>query len=252
MPLYDPARGPFRAFALHWAHIMLLRYYSTRRVRDRVEVLFSELRMRYPDLEMTAEVGEIAARLTRHNRPSVEEEAMSAEEATERAAVYEELIRITFDGPSPPHQLLAFGFCKLLEWKPSEVVAHCSDTPLRALAEQFITAYVQKTLLAEPRIRSLFAGFRQRMECPVGEVLDEKTPQSHSALRGGVVSDTVLREYYTSTKDPAADVSHWWEAVRRRVVSAIQRQRTGPLAALIQILLSPAGRRQRGARRDAR
>ena len=235
MPLYDPARGPFRPFALYWAHIMLVRYYSARGVRRKVEMLFSELRARYPDLEREEEIGEAVARLTGQHTASVEEEMLYAEEATMLAEAYDELLRLTFDGPSPPHQLLAFGLCKLLEWKPREVVAGYSDTPLRSLVEQFVTAYAQHVPLGEDDLRSSLAGFRQRMECLVDEVLEEgNTRQLYSALLPRRVGDTTLREYYTRADSPTANISHWWHAVRRRVLSAVQQRGSRALFALLQ------------------
>ena len=244
LPFYDPALGSFRAFALRWASIMLVRYYSTRAARRRVEVLFSELGARYPDLK-DEDLGELVGRITKQSHPSVEEEIISVEDAVRLAEAYDELLRITFEGPSPPHQLLAFGFCKLLGWEPRRVVGKRSDTLLRHLVEELVTSYVENSPLAEHRIRSCFERLRQHIEQRVGVVIaDETTRQTYGAMLERIVGDTTLREYYTNPGEPTANIVQWWYAVRRRVLSALQRQGIASLAALL-MKESPRGRTAR-------
>jgi DNA-directed RNA polymerase specialized sigma24 family protein len=240
LALYDPSR-PFRPFALYWASIMLVRYYSAREARRKVEVLFSELRVRHPDLK-EEDLGEVVARFRANSTPSAEEAVIGAEEATRLAGAYDELLHITFDGPSPPHQLLAFGFCKLLGWTPREVVSRYSETPLRHLVEELMSGYAEKALLAEDRIRLCFERLRQLMEHPVGEVIsDPKTQQTYRALLHRTVGNTTLGEYYTHPHEPTANIVQWWDAVRRRVLSTVQRRSAGPLVALLSERI--AGRR---------
>ena len=259
LALYDPARGSLRAFVRYWAKIMLLRYYDARGARRKVEVLFSELRARYPDLE-EEDLGELVDRLPKQSHPSVEEEVISAEDAMRLAQACDQLLRITFDGPSPPHQLPAFGFCKLLEWEPRKVVACYSDRPLRNLVEQLVREYGQEASLAEQRLRACFARLRQQMDQPLGEAIaDETTRHTYRSLLDRLVGDTTLREYYTNPHEPTANIAQWWYAVRRRVLSAAKRQGIASLAALL-MNTSSGGRRDadeslgthKGARRDAR
>jgi hypothetical protein len=72
------------------------------------------------------------------------------------------------------------------------------------------------------------------MEASVGEVItDPKTRQIYGALLNRTVGDTTLREYYTNPHAPTANITQWWDAVRRRVLSAVQRRSAGPLVALL-------------------
>jgi len=126
--------------------------------------------------------------------------------------------------------------------KPRQVVACWSDIPMRDLVEQLVTEYVQRASLGEQHIRACFKRLRQIMERPVGEVItDEKTRQTYRTMLGRRVGDTTLREYYTNPDEPAANIAHWWDAVRRRVLSALQRQGIASSAALL-MKESPRGR----------
>jgi predicted nucleic acid-binding protein len=57
---------------------------------------------------------------------------------------YSSLLRITFKTPSPPHQLLVFEFCKLLDWKPQRLVRELSDLQLAELEDRFERAYLKE------------------------------------------------------------------------------------------------------------
>jgi hypothetical protein len=54
-------------------------------------------------------------------------------DAAASRAVFDELLQLTFATRSPPHQLVAFGSCKLLEWQPQQLIEELSDVPLHAL-----------------------------------------------------------------------------------------------------------------------
>jgi hypothetical protein len=151
----------------------------------------------------------------------------SPEEAWLLSEEYDKLLQITFAGPSPPHQLLVFGFYKLLEWKPREIVEQCSDVPLKELTEMFVTKYMQMSKVSEDRIRSYFERLRRCMDNTMEEVInDTRTRAIYNALLHRVVGETTLRDYYTHPDTPTADISHWWSAVARRVLMAVRQEDT--------------------------
>jgi DNA-directed RNA polymerase specialized sigma24 family protein len=234
-PAPDPARRSFYAFAKFWARILLLRYYQDKgKLRER-EVLFSELVARFPDLE--GEIEGVLARLAPYSGSSVEDEAIRSEEEKNLSEVYEELLCLTFNSPSPPHQLIAFGFTKLLEWKPREIVARLSDLPLRELEEKLERDYLEKSQLPEDRILPCFRQLRESLDRMLREVVKErKTLDTYPRLLDRIVGETTLRAYYTGETDEAhaADIPKWWYVVKRRVWSEVQGLAQGPLFDLLQ------------------
>jgi hypothetical protein len=140
---------------------------------------------------------------------------------------FDRLLRVVFGGASPPHQLIAFGFCKLLEWKPAELDDYRSRDPLRDLARELRNGYWSVFVADDPRRRTLvaevFGPLGKAMAQPFEvAVKDPKTLETYPTLYGRIVGDTILREYYTAS--PTADISHWWHAVKRRAMSEMLRQ----------------------------
>jgi RNA polymerase sigma-70 factor (ECF subfamily) len=237
MPTYQPTLGSFSAFAKFWASKKLLQFYEAEGRRRRVVILFSELSLRFPDLEQESEVEAIVSRLKAEQYFSMEIEEEVATKERQLAAVYEELLSLTFNGPSPPHQLLVFGFVKLLEWKPREVVAKLSAFPLRDIEEQLEVEYVNKSQLTESQVFPCFTQVRQSMDRIVGEVVKEpRTRRTYPHLLRCIVGDTRLQDYYTKQAEEgrADNVVKWWDAVSRRVWSEVQSLGQGPLCELFR------------------
>jgi hypothetical protein len=146
--------------------------------------------------------------------------------------VYEELLRLTFGSASPPHQLIAFGFCKLLEWRPSDIVSSLSHILLWELASLLEDAYVRA---AQPpvdrveRLRSCFAPLHKAMHAPLAMLVAHGTVgKIDPVLLPCVVGQTTLSLYYTDNADAkqsAADISHWWFAIERRLKGELSRDR---------------------------
>jgi DNA-directed RNA polymerase specialized sigma24 family protein len=218
---FDPQRGSLHAFATrYWAHFMIMRHYSD---------LKGEAMPLAPDENIEIyrpAFGEAGHPVKAYPDASWDEEAP--------AEVYTQLLALTFGGPSPPHQLLAFGFTKLLAWPPRRIVAELSDRSLAELAAQLEQAYLHESELPEALVRPAFARLRQALERRFGEVVDEpKTRETYPQLLDRIVGTTTLRDYYTAG-DPAAAVTRWWDAVKRRVRSDVSRLGTGPMVALLQ------------------
>ncbi|GEM_PF-2562950 len=225
MPTYNPARAPFPAFAKYWAGFMLLRYYSRKKDARRQEALFSELQHRFRDLEQEPEIEGLLARLSSDAGRSIsaEEELLRAEEHEERLQTYEKLLRLTFGSCSPPHQLNAFGFVRLLGMKPQQVAAELSEPPLKELTERLEKEYVEQSQLPESRVLPHFRPLHEKLEKPFSKVVtepktlktypQERFPRLYNCPSGA----TALQDYYTSDpEDPEKNISHWCDAVRKR------------------------------------
>jgi RNA polymerase sigma factor (sigma-70 family) len=221
LPTYDPARASFVTFVKYWAGVLLLRAYDRRDRRRGVEVLVRDLISHNPDLTGEEGVGDILERLITHAAPS--------DEADQLADVYAELLRATFASPSPPHQLIAFGFIKALGWPPRRVAAEFSDAALDGVEQRLEQAYVEDSQLPDQQVRPNFDLLRERMRLRFGEaVADRKTQATYPHLANQVVGETHLRDYYTGD-DPTTDLTQWWYAVHRRVRGEVQRGTVGPL-----------------------
>lgn len=239
---YDPGRKGFLAFAKFWAHIMLHRYYKAAQQRAKVETLAMEFQRRYPGQEQ--ELGDVLAYLGAQASPSVEETLLLEEDAEREPEMFEELARITFGGSSPPHQLIALGFHVLpapaapqeaprkrrdravpSPWPPRRIVAELSDTLLKPLEATLEHEHVRTSELPEERVRSHFEPLRNNMD--------------------GLVGTTTFRHYYTHPNNPTQDISHWCEAVQRRVWDDVREHRNARLLTLLE----EAERRKREAKR---
>lgn len=222
LPTYDPNRAPFQTWMRTWARIMLLRYHQARQRRDRAEVLFSRLAALAPDSAEGESPEEMVSRLARD----------VAERPVEPVPheVYADLLRITLETASPPHQLLAFGFCKLLDWPPAQVVELLSEPPLRQLLGRFERDYVRESQLTAAEIGALLVPIWEKLELTFGEVAaSPRTRRRFPALLERIVGETAFRDYYVEPS-PAEDVTRWWDSVRRRVVTALGRAQGGAAA----------------------
>jgi DNA-directed RNA polymerase specialized sigma24 family protein len=201
LPTYDPTRGNFAAFVMHQARLMRRRFYAAS--------------------GQSTDLALLLQRMARTTRP---------DDALLLPVLYEELLHLAFDGSSPPHQTLAFGFCKLLEWTPRKVVAELSALPLRALATQLEADYLrvaQPPAARRQRLHAYFAPLHSAMNLPLGEVVrDDKTRRTHAAMLACLVGHTALEDYYrnkTNKQQAAADLSYWSYAVERRLKKTLQQ-----------------------------
>ena len=236
LPTYDPDRASFVTFVKYWASVLLLRAYDRRDRRRGVEVLVHDLIRHNPDLTGEEGVGDILDRLTSHTTPSAE--------PVQLAEVYAELLHATFGSPSPPHQLIAFGFIKALGWPPRRVAAELSDAALDGVERQLEQAYVEDSQLPDQQVRPSFDLLRHRMHLRFGEaVADRKTQATYPHLADHVVGETRLRDYYTGD-DPTTDLTQWWYAVHRRVRGEVQRTTVGALGELAAARAASASARK--------
>jgi RNA polymerase sigma factor (sigma-70 family) len=240
MPTYDPTRASPCTFAKYWASIMLLRYYDRRGAHRKVEVFLEDLQRRFPDLEHEQELADMVARLAGYATDSVENSAILREQEAEaerkRVEIYEELLHLTFNGSSPPHQLICFGFRSPLEWEPRRIVAKLSTSTLSALAERLETDYLNISHLPEERARPHFARLHATMSVEFSAFARAaKTRDTYQHLLARKVGETTLQEYYTGKRKGYADeVADWCSKVRSRVWSVVAERGEGPLFDLLR------------------
>jgi len=129
----------------------------------------------------------------------------------------ESLFRITFTIGGPPHQLITFGFNKLLsQWNPRTIVSELSTLNLGQLLHILIKDYISASLLPEDDVYSHFWPLTVRMNKLVKDVLEEDTSRIlNKEILFKSVQDTKLKEYFGS--DPVHNISDWTYKVRTRV-----------------------------------
>jgi len=205
---FDHRRAPFVAFLKHCAQIAALRWHRAQRSHLCATYLMSDLSQDQSDWS----VDEILVDAVRSWRNNPEEEFAAQQR-------YTRLLDVTFAVSNPPHQLLAFVFCKLLSWTPTHFVARLADLELIQIEEQ-----LQKTLMEEmpfeaDSVRRAMRHFRGILQKPFEEAIrDPGTRYAYANLRSSIVGETRMRDYFR--KDPEQNVSHWIFAVRRRTAAA--------------------------------
>jgi len=224
LPTYEPARASFATWARNWARFQVKRYGARQERRRGREVSFSSLGS---DAQAGAddERGTVEEELYRRGRRTTEDvDAALAEVLATPPEVYAHLLDGALGAPLPPHHLIAFGFCKLLEWKPRQVVAVLADLPLREAAHRFEAGYVEQSGLPPVQVRRSFQRLQAKLDARFEQVVtDPNTARTYPHLRGTVVGETTLRDYFTDASETgaAADVSHWWHAAVRRLRSEL-------------------------------
>jgi RNA polymerase sigma factor (sigma-70 family) len=221
LPRFDPGRGCFEAFARFWAGIVLMQYYHKLREWNRLFILFSDLAARFPSLPEEPEAEEVIAGLSRISPPD------TPEESGIRAEIREWMLGEVFNGDTPPHQVIAWGFVKLLGWEAEQIVGAFSPRLLRDLGWELEEDCIQVDQLPAARVRACFHKFRQNLERKLNEVLKEgRTRNTWRHLLSRIAGETLLREYYTDSDDPAQNIRQWYSSVWRSVVKEYARTMT--------------------------
>lgn len=205
---FDDRRGPFIAFLKHWAQIATLRWLRDQRAHLAETYLMSDLsedRSGWSTDELT--------------RQPVRSWLENPEEKFSVYQQYMKLLDLTFATPSPPHQLLAFAFCKVLSWTPSVFVERMTDLDLRQIEAQFQNILVNEMPMEADTVRRALRHLKGILQKTFDEVIqDPATRSTYSNLRSSIIGETRLRDYFR--KEPEQNVSHWIYAVRRRTLAA--------------------------------
>jgi len=211
---FDSSRASCLTFLRAIASSALADYY--RRAPKPGPILFSDLLRESGELDQDIEIGDLLARLTPRS-------VHALPDAMKRIAE-DLLLRVTFGGPSPPHQLITFGFCERLGWKPQAIVDELAATQLVSLERRLEDEYVATSEVSEQTVRSRFQQLRAKMHSRLEDVLTEaKVRDIYHALLNDLVGNTLLRQYFT--RDASQEISHWCHTVRRRALAQVMTSR---------------------------
>lgn len=202
---YDPALGSFGAFVKSYARFAL-------RDRIRRDTRWGPNADDFGDSD-------------REDSPYTETHRVTTSAYLDPSCVVE-ILKVIFDPEKLPHQELAYGFCKLLQFTPSEVVSEKSDQSLVKLEQEFMRDFFE-TFRLSPEIRDeVMPPFRAGLSRTLGEIATHgKTRESVSHLLERVAGETIFRDYYRSTvaTEQAKDIVHWWNSVHNRVLAALAK-----------------------------
>jgi DNA-directed RNA polymerase specialized sigma24 family protein len=191
---YNPARAPFHAWVKQQALYAIRRYGQRKEYRRKVEVFDTE------------EEGEAID--------------LPAPDWGDAAEGYARLLAALGRSSSPPHQIVAFGFCKLLGWPPRRIAAELSAPPLADLVGRLEDGYLDTSRLPEWLVQRCLAPLQDRMTLRfAAAVTDRKTLATYPSLHDRIIGATTFTDYYTD--EPTADITQWWWAVKRRVLSDV-------------------------------
>jgi DNA-directed RNA polymerase specialized sigma24 family protein len=130
--------------------------------------------------------------------------------------VRRELLRLAFSCCAKPHQLLAFGFVKLLDWKPKEMVEEVSDWLMKELARKFFEDFYD---FVEPVIDQ--QTFFEDIVTPLGRkvnglveiiYVEEEYEEIRTEFQGRPSGEIKLKKFYG--KVPSHSWSDWVDKVR--------------------------------------
>lgn len=182
--VYDPSKAGFYTFVRYWANVMLLRYFKGEGLRSEIEILVYE----FPELEEDNEVqGMVKGILDSPVYYTV----------TERKT-YEILLEVTLREGGCPHQLIAFGFNKLVDdWKPQKIVEKLSGALLKPLEERLEEDYISESLLPADYVCQCFQPLREKMGKKVCSVIDANSRKflEGREILANLVGGTILWNY---------------------------------------------------------
>lgn len=135
----------------------------------------------------------------------------------------ERLLHVAFNSSSPLQQVIIFGFNKLLQWTPREIVAGLSGFPIRDLEASLEQKLVETRGYSQKGITDCFQKLRRNMDAVFGTLVQHpKTRELHKALLHRITGDIVLREFYSSEQEAEGNVDQWvnnvWKDVRVKML----------------------------------
>ncbi len=216
---FDPQRGAFFTFTKVWAEIILKRQRTEVALRRRREI---GLEAEGEEDDAVDPILRTAAQLQSYDVVDLDHER-----------VFMGLLALTLSCRRLPHEILAFGFVKLLDWKPARVVAELSDELLDRMSALMADEYTLD--VATQDVRPAFAGLHHKLQQTLAQVdADPRAKKPYSDLMNERTGGTLLRAYYREVSTPEMAVVRWWSAVARALVEKLVVLREGPIAEWIE------------------
>lgn len=146
----------------------------------------------------------------------------SPERTSMASDAYGHLLRTLATSDGPAHQILTFGFIKLLEYTPAEFAKDFASVPLDALAMEFKSQYINLSGLEAEFVEEALRPLTTRLEVPQpGKVLPGMSLQPSERSLGKMT----VASYYSPNErgdvDPETQISNWWQSERRRLVKRL-------------------------------
>lgn len=119
-----------------------------------------------------------------------------------------------------PHQQIVFGFIKLLQWGPKEVVAELSDKTLYTLTELLAKEIIR--VYDDYKLLSYFEPLNKKMSKSIKDVIPAKATKTRRLITVSSdtkIGDTILPHYWG--KRPEANISNWVNDVSERISKAM-------------------------------
>ncbi len=209
--LFDPERGTFWAFTRNRARHLLQRHWeeSARRA-DSLE---------QRTVESSAD--EAAGGAARDDFTAGHPYGLSR--------VFLEMLTRTVTCRRLPHEIVAFGFIKLLGWKPQRLVAELGAASTLDAAIRLRDEYLRD--VPAPAVHAVFEQLLARMNAPLRLFeVDRRTLAPYEALADRVAGAIRVHEYVPEDGSPEEAVTRWWAAVSRAVATDLVQRSDGPLA----------------------
>lgn len=203
---FDPEKGTFWTFAKIWAGFVLRRHWRERARLpipggDRIDV--------HGDGDGAAASG--------HDDPPPE------------VHLFHQMLRVALSCRRLPHEIVVFGFVKLLQWKPRRVVE--VGAPLTVAEALALLAAEYHRDVPLPDVRGTFSSLEERLESPLGSCdVDPRVLAPYAHLRARPAASIRFEELFATTSNPEEAVTRWWAAVVRVVEADLLRLCDGPLA----------------------
>jgi len=151
----------------------------------------------------------------------------------DRPQVFSAMLALTLGCDRMPHEILTFGYIRLLGWKPAAFVAEFRSATLREIATLLYRDYRQD--VADGVVDLHFRNFIERLAAPLTSwKCDPRTRKPYAAFLDLEAGGTRLEQYFREDKVAEELVAHWWDAVAGHVGVRMTRLTEGPLAEWIE------------------
>jgi DNA-directed RNA polymerase specialized sigma24 family protein len=238
---YDPARVSFYRFLIYMTRYEILHYFD--RTYKKIQVKGKDHRIQLVRESDISEKKDTKDEFVFEEQLSV----IFYKQLVEYDEVdIEELLKLLtlYTSAGPPHQLLAFGFNRLIaQWrkKPKKIVSELSHEFLKYLTDLLIQDFIKEIhsgipgkkadVINDYNIKDCFSSLKRTMDEQVKTVLsagDDKTRYHIDLMK--ITGKTCLEEYYTGK--PEKHISDWTDKVMKRLTklweeATVDRSKTG-------------------------
>lgn len=161
--------------------------------------------------------------------PTPEERIVGLETRAAMHEQFEDLLRIVLIHGGPPHQRIVFGFNRLLDWQPKEIVAELSHLTLAELERRLEAGYLKAVDVGTELPSRIFGHLRSDLRREPHSFSTRGMPRLPESVLYRLAADTKLGDYFVRSGqgEHVIEIANWVESVRRRVLRRVEREQTG-------------------------